>query len=92
MRHEVLKKFNFFILDVSKVCQDHLRVDAWANVNQFADINNFTTAQINRVFEMLQDSKQPCEQNASTGFYNPSYQLQKKFLNGSVFQLLMKNL
>lgn len=66
-RYEVLKKFKFFILDVAKVCPNHLTVDAWVNVNQVAVIGNFSSAQINRVIEMLRDPKPSHDQNASTG-------------------------
>lgn len=54
-QYEVLKQFNFFILDATKVCREHSDVDAWRNVDQVCKLFKFTQEHINRVIEILRD-------------------------------------
>lgn len=57
IQYDVLAKFNFFILDTSKVCINHSNVDRWNDINSVATLNAFTSKQIDRAIQILQNPK-----------------------------------
>lgn len=66
-QYEVMKKFNFLILDVARVRRHHLDVDMWMNVNNAAELNTFTNEQINQMTKILRDPRPSYDRNASSG-------------------------
>lgn len=68
LQYEVLKKFNFFITNETRVCRNHPKADSWENVNNDGKSYSFKSEHIERITEILRNPKPSCDQNA--GKYN----------------------
>lgn len=69
LQYDVLKKYNFFILDGTKMCPEHLNVESWRDVNDVTRISNFKGEQIGRIIEILRDPKPSWNQSVCGNRY-----------------------
>lgn len=87
LQYAVLKKFNFFILDDTRVCPNHSSVESWEKVNDDGVLNYFKEDHIKRVVEILRNPEPICERSVCGNHY---FQLIIKFLisDSNIFNAL----
>lgn len=54
-------------MDTVKACPGHSKADAWINVFQVSNLNNFNVGQINRMHEILREPEPSNIHNAFSG-------------------------
>lgn len=68
LQYDVLKKFNFFIMDDTRVCTNHSKTEFWENAHNESSLKNFKREQIERVLEILRGEKPCVDKNGNYSF------------------------